>query len=97
MNNKPANAANCTKGAKQPLYWYQKERNNVSAPITMQWCILLLITVCLYRCSKERILLHCTMISTTSRMVLKIISSKLQHVSPYEMLTEDVHRSSYTG
>jgi len=27
-----ATPGNCTYGAKQPLYWYQKERNNVRAP-----------------------------------------------------------------
>ncbi len=31
-DNKKLNAApgNCTYGAKQPLYWFQQERNNVS-------------------------------------------------------------------
>lgn len=28
-NNKPADASNCTVGAKQPLYWYQLEGNNM--------------------------------------------------------------------
>jgi hypothetical protein len=27
--NRPAHPENCTYGAKQPLYWYQKERNNM--------------------------------------------------------------------
>ncbi len=32
-NGKPEDApGNCTYGAKQPFYWFQKERNNVRAP-----------------------------------------------------------------
>ena len=30
--NKPANPSNCTQGAKLPLYWYQKDGNNVRNP-----------------------------------------------------------------
>lgn len=33
-NNKhEAVPGNCTYGAKQPFYWFQKERNNVSRPL----------------------------------------------------------------
>ena len=37
-NGRPdATPGNCTVGAKWPMYWYQKEGNNVSVSLSMSW------------------------------------------------------------
>jgi hypothetical protein len=64
-NGKPsAVPGNCTYGAKQPLYWYQAEQNNVSVPSKFV-PLAQLSSLPRRRCLKALIPLPFTTISTT--------------------------------
>ena len=72
-NGKPHSVpGNCTYGAKQPYYWFNLERNNVSyisKPIHLFFILFLLIDRCeKLRCLKALFLHLCTTTCTTSSM-----------------------------
>jgi hypothetical protein len=83
-NKKPHSApGNCTYGAKQPFYWFNLERNNVSSYTPrLSSSFVNLINVKL-RCSKALFLHPCTTICTTLKMEHRTTSlSILMHLYP---------------
>ena len=68
---------NCTYGAKQPFYWFQAERNNVSFP-SLRSCPC---SHRRYRCLKDPTPLLSTTIFTISKTELRTISSKVTTIA----------------
>lgn len=70
-----ASPSNCTYGAKQPFYWFQAERNNVSVKSLLPF-IMSKSDFCFHRCLKAPSRRHSTRTFITSVTVPRTIYSR---------------------